>query len=50
MISSCPSQTASPNMVSQDLVTGAVVGENTNGNNMNNLALDTTASNKLILY
>ena len=46
MISSCPSQTASSNMVSPDLVTGAVVGGNTNGNDMNN----TTASNKQKLY
>ena len=45
MISSCPSRTASPNMVSPDFVTGAVVGGNTNGNDMNNLAVDTTASN-----
>ena len=30
MISNCPSQTASPNMVSPDFVTGAVVSGNTN--------------------
>ena len=50
MTLSCPLRTASPNMVSPDLVTGAVVGGNTNGNDMNNLAVDTTASNKLIPY
>ena len=31
MISSCPSRTASPNMVSPDLVTGAVMGESMDG-------------------
>ena len=34
-------------MVSPDLVTGAVVSGNANGNDMNNLAVDTTASNRL---
>ena len=45
MISSCLLRTASPNMVSSDLVTVAVVGEDTNGNDMNNLAVDTSFSN-----
>ena len=49
MISSCPLRPTSPNMVSLDLVTGAVVGGNNNGNDMNNLVVDTTASNRLKL-